>query len=169
MAYALYSAFSYRGICPPGMTKREITFLIGTPIKQYFNLLPSTELLWRWWLNMGTHSFVVCEIVFIKYSLHTWSFQFDISDRRWRYVEKFALALNGLIYKTESYYIIQRPPNGLHIWSRDLLMLCPHLSPDSSSQKFMNSSNRTRSYMKHQDSFATTCQTGIQVLIHNFW
>jgi len=34
-------------------------------------------------------------------------------------------------------------------------VLYPHLSPDSSSQNFMNSSNRSGSYLKHQDSFST--------------
>jgi len=34
-------------------------------------------------------------------------------------------------------------------------MLRPHLSLDSSSQNFMNSSNSNGSYLKHQDSFSS--------------
>jgi len=34
-------------------------------------------------------------------------------------------------------------------------VLCPHLSPDTSSLNFMNSSNRTGPYLKHENSFST--------------
>jgi len=43
VTYAVYSAFNYPVVCPSGMAKREITFLKGTPIKQYFTFLPITE------------------------------------------------------------------------------------------------------------------------------
>jgi outer membrane protein assembly factor BamE (lipoprotein component of BamABCDE complex) len=43
VAYALYSAFNNPVICSSGMAKREIKFLMGTPIKQDFTILPITE------------------------------------------------------------------------------------------------------------------------------